>query len=78
MTDNVFDMLIVPQDVMHTCAKRARELRISRNITQKELAERGLAWSCKPFKQDPERPTGWDCPLRGRGTELVGQENYRK
>ena len=33
-------MLIVPQDVMHTCAKRARELRLSQNITQKELAER--------------------------------------
>lgn len=40
MADNVFDMLIVPQDVMHTCAKRARELRIRQNITQKELAER--------------------------------------
>ena len=40
MADNVFDMLIVPQDVMHTCAKRARELRLSQNITQKELAER--------------------------------------
>ena len=40
MTDNVFDMLIVPQDVMHTCAKRARDLRLSQNITQKELAER--------------------------------------
>ena len=40
MTDNVFDMLIVPQDVMHSCAKRARELRLSQNITQKELAER--------------------------------------
>ena len=40
MADNVFDMLIVPQDVMHTCAKRVRELRIRQNITQKELAER--------------------------------------
>ena len=40
MTDNVFDMLIVPQDVMHTCARRSRELRIRQNITQKELAER--------------------------------------
>jgi len=40
MADNVFDMLIVPQDVMHACAKRARDLRLSQNITQKELAER--------------------------------------
>ena len=40
MPDNVFDLLIVPQDVMRECAQRARELRISRNITQKELAER--------------------------------------
>ena len=40
MTDNVFDMLIGPQDVMHTSAKRARDLRLSQNITQKELAER--------------------------------------
>ena len=40
MADNVFDMLIVPQDVMRTCAARVRELRIRQNITQKELAER--------------------------------------
>ena len=40
MTDNVFSMLAVPQDVMRECARRVRELRIMQNITQKELAER--------------------------------------
>ena len=40
MTDNVYPLLMVPQDVMHECAKRVRELRIRQNITQKELAER--------------------------------------
>lgn len=32
-------MVIVPQDVMHPCAKRARDSRLSQNITWKELAE---------------------------------------
>lgn len=40
MTNNVLDLLMVPQDVMRECAKRARELRISQNITQRELSER--------------------------------------
>ena len=40
MTDNVYPLLMVPQDVMSECAKRVRELRIRQNITQKELAER--------------------------------------
>ena len=40
MTDNVYPLLMVPQDVMRECAKRVRELRIRQNITQKELAER--------------------------------------
>ena len=40
MTDNVYPLLMVPQDVMHECARRVRELRIRQNITQKELAER--------------------------------------
>jgi len=40
MTDNVYSLLMVPQDVMCECAKRVRELRIRQNITQKELAER--------------------------------------
>ncbi len=40
MTDNVYPLLMVPQDVMRTCAARVRELRIRQNITQKELAER--------------------------------------
>ena len=40
MTDNIYSLLMVPQDVMRECAKRARELRISQNITQRELAER--------------------------------------
>ena len=56
MADTVFDMLIVPQDVMHTCAKRARDLRLSQNITQKELAERvGVAeGTIKRFEQTGE------------------------
>ena len=40
MTDNVYPLLMVPQDVMRSCATRVRELRIRQNITQKELAER--------------------------------------
>ena len=40
MTDNVYPLLMVPQDVMRECAKRVRELRIRQNITQQELAER--------------------------------------
>ncbi len=40
MTDNVYPLLMVPQGVMRECAIRVRELRIRRNITQKELAER--------------------------------------
>ena len=40
MTDNVYPLLMVPQDVMRECARRVRELRIRQNITQKELAER--------------------------------------
>ena len=40
MTDNVYPLLMVPQDVMRSCAARVRELRIQQNITQKELAER--------------------------------------
>ena len=56
MTDNVFSMLAVPQDVMRECAKRARELRISQNITQKELAERvGVAeGTIKRFEREGE------------------------
>ena len=40
MTDNVYSLLMVPQDVMRACAARVRELRIRQNITQKELAGR--------------------------------------
>ena len=40
MTDNVYPLLMVPQDVMRTCAARVRELRIGQNVTQKELAGR--------------------------------------
>ena len=40
MSDNVYSLLMVPQDVMRTCAARVRELRIRQNITQKELAGR--------------------------------------
>ena len=40
MNDNIHPLLMVPQDVMHECAARVRELRIRQNITQKELAER--------------------------------------
>ena len=40
MADNVYPLLMVPQDVMRLCAARVRELRIRQNITQKELAER--------------------------------------
>ena len=40
MTDNVYPLLMVPQDVMRACAARVRELRIGQNVTQKELAER--------------------------------------
>ena len=40
MIDNIHSLLMVPQDVMLTCAGRARELRIRQNITQKELAGR--------------------------------------
>ena len=40
MTDNAYPLLMVPQDVMRTCAAGVRELRIRQNITQKELAER--------------------------------------
>ena len=56
MTDNVFGMLAVPQDVMLACAKRARELRISQNITQKELATRvGVAeGTIKRFEREGE------------------------
>ena len=56
MTDNVFSMLAVPQDVMLACAKRARELRISQNITQKELATRvGVAeGTIKRFEREGE------------------------
>ena len=56
MTDNVFDLLVVPQDVMHKCAQRARELRIRQRITQKELAERvGVAeGTIKRFEREGE------------------------
>lgn len=40
MTDNVYPLLMVPQDVMRSCAAQVRELRIRQNIIQKELAER--------------------------------------
>ena len=40
MPVNIHPLLMVPQDVMRTCAARARELRLRQNITQKELAER--------------------------------------
>ena len=56
MADNVFGMLAVPQDVMRECTKRARELRISQNITQRELAERvGVAeGTIKRFEREGE------------------------
>ena len=56
MPYNVFDMLTVPQDVMRECAKRARELRIQQNITQKELATRvGVAeGTIKRFEREGE------------------------
>ena len=56
MTDNVYPLLMVPQDVMRSCAARVRELRIQQNITQKELAERvGVAeGTIKRFEQTGE------------------------
>ena len=56
MTDNVYPLLMVPQDVMRECAKRVRELRIRQNITQKELAERvGVAeGTIKRFEKNGE------------------------
>ena len=40
MTENIYPLLMIPLDVMRTCAARVRALRIQQNITQKELAER--------------------------------------
>ena len=40
MTENVCPLQMVPQEVMREFARRARELRLGQNITQKELAER--------------------------------------
>ena len=56
MTDNVYQLLVVPQDVMHECAARVRELRIRQNITQKELAERVGVAECtiKRFEKTGE------------------------
>ena len=56
MTDNVYSLLIVPQDVMRECAARVRELRIRQNITQKELAERVGVAECtiKRFEKTGE------------------------
>ena len=56
MTDNVYLLLMVPQDVMRECAVRVRELRIRQNITQKELAERvGVAeGTIKRFEKSGE------------------------
>ena len=56
MTDNVYSLLMVPQDVMRECAARVRELRIRQNITQKELAERVGVAECtiKRFEKTGE------------------------
>lgn len=56
MTDNVYSLLMVPQDVMRECAARVRELRIRQNITQKELAKRVGVAECtiKRFEKTGE------------------------
>ena len=56
MTDSVYSLLMVPQDVMRECAARVRELRIRQNITQKELAERVGVAECtiKRFEKTGE------------------------
>ena len=56
MTDNVYSLLMVPQDVMRECAARVRELRIRQNITHKELAERVGVVECtiKRFEKTGE------------------------
>ena len=56
MTDNVYSLLMVPQDVMRACAARVRELRIRQNITQKELAKRVGVAECtiKRFEREGE------------------------
>ena len=56
MTDNIYSLLMVPQDVMRECAARVRELRIRQNITQKELAERVGVAECtiKRFEKTGE------------------------
>lgn len=56
ITDNIHQLLVVPQDVMHECAARVRELRIRQNITQKELAERVGVAECtiKRFEKTGE------------------------
>ena len=56
MTDNVYSLLMVPQDVMRECAARVRKLRIRQNITQKELAKRVGVAECtiKRFEKTGE------------------------
>ena len=56
MTDNIYSLLMVPQDVMREYAARVRELRIRQNITQKELAERVGVAECtiKRFEKTGE------------------------
>ena len=56
MTDNIYSLLMVPQDVMRECATRVRELRIRQNITQKELAKRVGVAACtiKRFEKTGE------------------------
>ena len=56
MADNVYQLLMVPKDVMRECAARVRELRISQNITQRELATRvGVAeGTIKRFEREGE------------------------
>ena len=56
MTDNIYSLLMVPQDVMRECAARVRELRIRQNITQKELAKRVGVAECtiKRFEKTGE------------------------
>ena len=56
MTDNIYSLLMVPQDVMRECAARVRELRLRQNITQKELAKRVGVEECtiKRFEKTGE------------------------
>lgn len=55
MTENFFD-LISPHDLMLATARRAREVRLKKNITQQELAEKAgiSAGTVKRFEKEGE------------------------